>query len=167
MQIIFKLILIGLVVFLGVAGFKYLKSDKLPWLGNKEATKTETGNGVYIEENALVINDHQPGDTITAATILLTKPGYLVVHELENGAPGKIIGSSKLLPSGESQNISVKLTRAGKDGESFFGMLHFEGDDNSTFDAAKDKPVPSKLEGPIMSLFTMTTDAAPATDVTL
>lgn len=113
---------------------------------------------MYAEENAVMVPEQRPGTTITG-TILLAAPGYLVIHEDNNGAPGAIIGSSSLLPAGESGNVTVTLSRASKEGEKLHAMLHAEKGGNTTFSAAEDTPVPSTLGGPIMGFFDIAADA--------
>lgn len=71
------------------------------------------------------------------------RAGYVAIHESSaTGSPGAVIGSSGYLAAGSvNSNLKVTLTRALKDGEKVWAMLHTEDNGNQTYDgAAVDKP---------------------------
>lgn len=108
----------------------------------------------------VVVSEQRPGRTVTGSIIVLAAPGYLVIHEDNNGDAGAILGSSALLKAGENTDVNVTLSRAAKDGETLHAMLHFEKGGNTTFAAAEDTPVPSSLGGPISGWFLITAEAS-------
>jgi hypothetical protein len=110
--------------------------------------------------------EQKPGRSVTGSIVYLAAPGYLVIHEDNNGEPGAILGSSALLPAGESTGIQVALSRESKDGETLHAMLHFEKGGNATF-ATEDTPVPSRLGGPISGWFEISSEAATDTPIVI
>lgn len=69
----------------------------------------------------------------------LTQDGFLVVHQDQDGSPGKIIGSSRFLPAGfyEDVLISVKSLDFGKN--KLQVMIHTDNGDQE-FEPAVDLP---------------------------
>lgn len=130
--------------------------------GPKEEASTDTSNvsGIPAEENMVVVSEQKPGASIRGSLIVLAAPGYLVIHEDNNGEPGAILGASALLPAGENSNVTVTLSRATRDGETLHAMLHFEKGGNTAFSAAEDTPVPSRLGGPISGWFEVSSEAS-------
>ena len=120
---------------------------------------TNMVSGMRAEENAVVVMEQKPGNTVLGSMVYLAAPGYLVIHEDKNGEPGAILGTSALLQAGENTNIPVTLSRASRDGETLHAMLHTDADSNGSFDASIDPPVQSRLGGPIHGWFEITSSA--------
>ena len=120
---------------------------------------TNTVSGMLAEENAVVVMEQKPGNTVLGSMVYLAAPGFLVIHEDTNGQPGAILGASTLLQAGESSNITVSLSRATQDGERLHAMLHADTDGNGTF-SASDVPVQSRLGGPLEGWFEITSSAS-------
>lgn len=119
----------------------------------------DTSSAMLAEENAVVVVEQRPGSTATASAVVLASPGFLVIHEDNNGAPGAILGASTVLSAGESKNVEVTLSRATRDGERLHAMLHSDADANGTFNASADTPVQSTLGGPISGWFEVSSSA--------
>jgi len=99
--------------------------------------------------------------------VYLENPGFVVIHEDSAGTPGKILGASSLVPAGETKNVPIALSRATKDGEIIYVMLHLD-DGDGKFDAAKDKPALDSVSGePVMMVVMVSKDAAEAGEVSL
>ena len=159
---------LGIIVLLVVAYFVLAPNPAAAPaqpLGIEQPTDT-TSTSMRAEENMVVVMEQKPGNSIRGM-VHLAAPGYLVIHEDDNGEPGAIIGSSSLLPAGDTDGIIVPLSRATKDGEILHAMLHFEKGANARFTAAEDTPVPSALGGPISGWFHIADDAPDVTPVTL
>jgi len=77
--------------------------DRAPGLTEPVST------ALYAEENALITCEQRPGNSVVIYKALLSKPGYVVVHTLENGS---IPDSFKLLVAAESGNISLWHSQA-------------------------------------------------------
>lgn len=126
----------------------------------EEMNTDSNTSAMRAEENMVVVSEQRPGNTVTGSVIHLAAPGYLVIHEDDNGEPGAILGASALLPAGENTDVKVMLARISKDGETLHAMLHFEKGGNTTFAAAEDTPVPSTLGSPISGWFEISKDAS-------
>ncbi|MBI4094096.1 hypothetical protein HY417_03980 [Candidatus Kaiserbacteria bacterium] len=120
----------------------------------------ETTSGMRAEENAVVVMEQKPGSNITASSVFLASPGFLVIHEDVGGAPGAILGASALLQAGESTSVDVVLNRATRDHERLHAMLHSDVDGSGSFAASTDTPVQSSLGGPISGWFEVSLSAS-------
>ncbi len=157
----------GIVIILAVAGY-FLYANSAPQTKSEVNTNIDesTSAGMRAEENMVVVSEQRPGNIVTGSLMYLAAPGYLVIHEDNNGEPGAIIGSSAQIDAGESTDVKVTLSRSSKDGEILHAMLHFEKGGNSAFSAAEDTPVPSVLGGSIHGWFEVSVDASVDVPVT-
>jgi len=89
--------------------------------------------------------------TVTVAEVASPGPGWVVVHEDDDGAPGKVIGKI-LVGSGHSEGVAVPLERDIESGEVLFAMLHYDRGSIGEFDDA-DIPVVDAQGDPVMSQF--------------
>src|SRR3989344_4402602 len=133
------IVLVLTVVVLGGGIYYFLGGDPSDDLGNgpEEGASMDTSNvsGMHAEENMMIVSEQKPGASIRGSLIVLAAPGYLVIHEDKDGAPGVILGASALLPAGENSNVPVTLSRASRDGETLHAMLHFEKGEDLPTDA--------------------------------
>lgn len=163
------ILLIVLLLVVVAGGAYYLSS------ANMEPVQVTVNNGdnntdsaaMRAEDNAIVVNEQQPGNTAKASLAYLAAPGFVVIHADNNGQPGAILGASALLQAGENTNITIPLSRASKDGETLHAMLHTDTDANSVFSAASDLPVQSILGGPIHGWFEISTSASTDTPISI
>lgn len=122
-----KLWIIGIIIVLVVAG---------GYLALRSSDTTGDEPAVTQLVNELVINDQNPDSVaVLVAQASLNTPGYVVIHDNNNGQPGKIIGVSKLLIADDYTNISVIAPL--KPGSTYFGMLHAD-DGNGLYDVKAD-----------------------------
>ncbi len=128
--------------------------------GANEPVQTDTSSGMRAEENMIVIQEQRPGNTVTASQVHFAEPGFIVIHEDVDGAPGTIIGSSSLLPAGESSQIKITLTKSVADGAKLHAMLHSDTDNSGTFSASSDREVQSRLGGAIDGWFDVSSNAS-------
>jgi hypothetical protein len=151
--------IIALVIVIVVGGGVY-------WFMNMEkpmdqaAAPTDTSNAMRIEENMIIVNEQKPGNSVTIAQVHLAAPGFVVIHEDKDGAAGEILGSSTLLPSGDSGQIVVSLSKSLSDATKLHAMLHNDTNGDGKFDSSVDMPVPSQLGGPIDGLFEISAQAS-------
>ncbi len=142
---------VGLLVVLGL-GY-YLIKGRTPAPATTEVTTEETAV-VPEEKNLVVVSDYTVGKTVTVARVLLENPGYVIIHEDNQGNPGAIIGTSALLPAGESLDVVVNLIRASKDGEVLYAMLHTD-DGDGKFNATVDVPLTDSSGNPVTMNYTV------------
>ncbi|HXK39710.1 MAG TPA: hypothetical protein VJ837_02675 [Candidatus Paceibacterota bacterium] len=139
--------------------------------GEDDATEPDssgTSNLFQAENNAIVVFEQPAGaPTVTASSVFLATPGFVVVHEDASGTPGAILGVSSVLEIGESINVQVPLSRPMRDGERLYAMLHADVDGDFVFNAATDAPIQSALGGSIMMIFEASSDAPTNTPATI
>ncbi len=132
--------------------------------GSKEEPgPASNSSGLIISNSAIYVAEQTPGTNVSVSIVRLEKPGFVIIHEDAAGAPGKILGVSDLLPAGETENLPpIMLSRATTDEETIYAMLHFDNGDGQ-FDAADDKPALDSVDGaPMMTIVTVSKDAAEA-----
>ena len=155
-------VLIVLALLLAGAGVYYfytLTQLTVPAQGKPNVLNPAPSAEMRVEPNAVMVFEELPGKRVVG-TLFLEAPGYLVIHEDDNGAHGAIIGSSSLLQAGENADVEVMVNRDMREGETLHAMLHVEKSNNTTFSAAEDIPVESKLGGAIYGIFDITSDAS-------
>jgi len=75
------------------------------------------------------------GKTIKIDQAIFTgTKGWVGIHADAGGAPGPVIGVSKLLDAGTSSNITVTLDKPLTATAKVFPMLHLEDNNNTTYD---------------------------------
>ncbi len=99
--------------------------------------------------------DNQPaGSRVLIRAAALAQPGWIAVHEDNNGTPGKILGAARV-DAGEYANGSVDLLRPTESGKAYYAMVH--GDDgDKQFDHTKDLPVTDQSGNPVTVRFSTT-----------
>jgi hypothetical protein len=159
--IILIVIIIGAILY-SQSGTAPENQNLNPVPNNNTGTSSDSSNQAQAENN-LMVADQKPGNTVTIPASVLSQGGYIVIHENNNGAPGKVIGVSAYLNPGENNNVSIKLSRASKNNEQLFAMLH--GDNgNKIFDESDDMPI-KKDDIPVLMKFNIDKDT-PAFDQT-
>lgn len=91
---------------------------------------------------------------VSVGTVTAEKDGYLVVHRTDftGTLPGAVIGHAPI-KAGQNAEVSVPLTEQPEAGAKLIVMLHAEGNNDTTFDAA-DKPVTAG-RGPVQQIVTV------------
>ncbi len=155
-------IIVLLIASIGLIGtYLWNSTDTPEVVGSDTDTMNEnTTAGMRAEENMVAVMEQRPGTSITGSLVYLAAPGFLVVHEDNNGAPGVILGASALLWTGESSQVQVALSRATRDGETLHAMLHSDSNNSGSFESSADMPVPSRLGGPISGWFEISSKAS-------
>lgn len=108
--------------------------------------------------NAIYVAEQWPGKELVINIVNIASPGYVVIHESNDGKPGAIIGNSALIETAEVKNIKVTLKRAAKDGEELIAMLHTEKG-VAGFDPTADLPVLDIDGNPIHAIFQVDANA--------
>lgn len=149
---VISLVIVIIAVGIG-AMFLFLRETKEPGLDGSPA-------GFIVGENAIYVAEQAPSKTVSVAVVRLEKPGFVVIHEDTNAAPGKILGASSLLMADETEDsLQIALSRSTVDGETVYVMLHLD-DGDKVFDPTKDKPALDRIGGePVMMIVTISRDA--------
>lgn len=114
-------------------------------------TTTDDTTPLLVGPSAIDLNNQQPGQTVEVKTLLMEEPGFVVIHESQNGIPGKIIGESSLLDKDDTET-TITLDRTTVDGEGLIAMLH-KDNGNGTFDENEDMPVKDNQGEDVMMEF--------------
>lgn len=151
-----KGLIIGIivVVIVGVFVWRYFSSKTGP---NEQINGNQNEQVAGIEDSIFVANQ-RPGRFINVGRAALSKRGYVVIHQEEEGAPGAIIGFGNLLSAGESRNISVTLNRNSVSGEGLYAMIHWDNN-NGTFNPAEDAAATDKNGNAVMIKFMISESA--------
>jgi len=85
-----------------------------------------------VQQNIVETTSNTPGDSVTIPRVVLSEPGFIMIHESDLGRTGTIVMTGEYLPAGESTNIIVDGITT-KSGEKYFAMLHVD-DGNGSYD---------------------------------
>lgn len=74
------------------------------------------------------------GDTVTIPSVLIDKPGFVVIHEVLDGAP--VVPASighAYLEAGTSENVEITADYPLSDGADYIAMLHYDTDGDGVY----------------------------------
>lgn len=144
-------VVIGLLV-LGVGGYFLLRGGyKTPQTTTGQSQSTGAVTSTPVSEDSVSVNDQQPGESITVASVEFVDSGYVVIHEDKGGTPGSVIGNSDLL-SGKG-NVVISLSRQSVDGEVLYAMLHKDDGDEVYEFPGDDTPLKDESGKVVLSKF--------------
>lgn len=125
-------------------------------------------SSMRIGEYAIYAPDQKAGETVLIPLVALGKPGFVAVYSSRNNSPDQRLGVSELLPEGESEMVSVILTRPSRDSETLHALL-FVDDGDTLFDAAEGKDLPARdgMENDVMMDFVIDNNAAPPPQIAI
>ena len=127
------------VVIIGIFVWRYFSSKTAV---NDQAGGEQNGQVVNLVDSIFMVNQ-KPGRFVNVGKAVLSKKGYVAIHQEEEGKAGAVIGYSNLLNLGESKNFSVTLNRKSVVGESLYAMVHWDNS-NGTFNPSDDVPAVDK-----------------------
>lgn len=100
------------------------------------ADNVETPGIAAGDQNMLVVNDQDPDAVaVLVDTASVREPAFIVIHEDNNGRPGTMAGTSRLLTPGMHRNVTVIMQL--KPGAMYHAMFHAD-DGNGLFDHMTD-----------------------------
>ena len=122
-----------LVLSLGVislAGCSRLtQSQSIDITGDQMAeTSEEIANPEPTSADTLVVTEINSGTEVVVSEVSLSKTGFVVVVEDDNGIPGEVIGQSLLMVEGVVNGLQIKLDRRIQDEVIYVQMYHDDGD---------------------------------------
>jgi hypothetical protein len=116
-------------------------------LAQEAMSNTINTDGVMVE-----------GDTATIPSVSIDRDGYLVIHATLDGQP--VVPASighTAIEAGEHSNVAVSIDYPFAEGENYIAMLHYETNDNTTYDfgeGSTDVDTPVVVDGsPVVSSF--------------
>lgn len=143
-------VIVLLVLMLLVRGRQKPVSDQM-----SQTDTPGTSEAMLSSTNYVLVSDFAEGKTVNVSSVLLDKPGYVVIHEDDGGTPGDVIGKSLLIPSGETQNIAIELDRNGVKGEMLYAMIHIDDGDGQYQFPGSDIPLQDESGYIGMMIFTV------------
>lgn len=82
-----------------------------------------------IGEVPVYAADQRPDSFVNINFATLTKAGFVVIQENGDGKPGEIIGNSRMLSAGTTENIMISVVRPTVHGESLFAVIYEDSGD--------------------------------------
>ncbi len=117
---------------------------------------------INIEDQTLPEDE---ADAVEIDSYTIDDDGFAVIHEDDDGQPGAIIGYTDLLEEGSGSDVVADLNRDAEDGETLWGMLHYDATDAGLFeDPADQPPVLDDDEQPVVDDFEVSVDDEPQPD---
>src|SRR3989338_264490 len=122
---------------------------------------SEEASGLRIGSNAIYVPDQLPGKEVVIGFVSLEAEGFVAVYEAVDEKPGTLVGSSGLLPAGETGNNipPISLVREMVHGETFIAAL-YRDNGNGVFDPAQDAPITDEDGESFAMQFMIDRDAA-------
>lgn len=100
--------------------------------------------------NAIEVNDQPAGNNVEITMATLSKAGWVVIHEDDNGAAGKVLGARRYEPG--IYSADVELLRPTESGKMYYAMLHID-DGDKEFNLGKDAPIKGENGAVVMDSF--------------
>ncbi|MDW7732690.1 MAG: hypothetical protein SCH66_09725 [Methanolobus sp.] len=102
-----------------------------------EVTITDSndeGNASVNNESTVTFEDQtSDGNSVVVATAFLPEGGYVVIHEVSDGAAGPVVGNSEYLEPGEHSLIDVELDEPLDSDQELIAMNHID-DGNEVYE---------------------------------
>lgn len=147
----------GILLLLGILGpHGAVQFPSAPTGGGAAKETAGTGLSGVGGGNALSVAQ-AAGNSVTIASVVLEKKGFIVIHEKDGENLGKIIGASALLQAGESNNVAIALREPLQDGKIYLAVLVVDNGDGRYMPGA-DRPVMSTTDtngGPFKAEFSV------------
>lgn len=77
---------------------------------------------VFVDGDAVVVNDQPAGPIVEVTMLTLSKPGWVAVYEDNNGTPGNVLGAARFEEGIHLGEIS--LLRSTEPGKIYYLILH-------------------------------------------
>jgi hypothetical protein len=120
--------------------------------GIASSTATEEGvGGVTGTGPGIIVDDQNPGHLVVVSQVSLTKPGWVVIHDDNNGVPGNILGA-RLFDKGKNSGI-VELLRALQNGKTYLAVIHEDDGNQHVFSVKTDLPLKDASGTIVMTKF--------------
>ena len=125
-----------------------------------DPSKVNVESPVVKGSNAIYVTDQPPAPYIVINEVLLSKKGYVVIYEDNQGKLGNIIGNTKIMAEGRSKNVIAGLIRPTIESEALFAILSEDSGDG-IFSPGIDIPIKDE-EGNVVSVRFSIDQNAPA-----
>ena len=130
------MMIVGAIIIIAIIAFVFISQNNKTQQSTQVAASpaAEEVMEEKMEKDSSIEAIAQPADSsVTVDSASFVAPGYIVIHEQVDGAPGPVIGSSALYEAGSFQDVSVALDRESVSGETLYAMLH-DDDGNAEYE---------------------------------
>lgn len=121
--------LVVIVILISAAAYFFYQNSSNSLYETPSSGGTESSDSVDLVE----VESNVAGSSVTIPRVVLSKPGFIMIHESYNGRAGSIVMTGDFLPEGESTEVVVQTGKTTEVGEKYFAMLH-EDNGNGTYD---------------------------------
>lgn len=106
------------------------------------------------------------GATVTIPSVLIDKPGFVVLHAVLDGNP--VVPASighAYVEAGETMNVEITADYALAEGEDYIAMLHYDTDEDGEYSFGEgmtdvDTPALNAEDAPYVKMFTAAAPSA-------
>lgn len=130
-------------------------------------TQTSPAAQTQVLSNTVSASNQPAGQSVKIDSVSLKEAGYVVIHEEAEGKPAKVIGNSSALQAGTYSNLVVNLTRASKDGENLYPMLHSDDGDGTYGFPDEDLPIKDEQGNIVIAKLTVGGASSQTSGVTI
>lgn len=152
-----KMVIVATLAFILGFGLAWLilsqKGGSVAVNGQSTTTPSQSELSTTTGANFVQVPNQAEGVSVEVPQVKLDRLGWVVIHEDDNGAPGRILGA-QLYDAGTSSG-SVDLLRGTIAGNKYYAMLHEDNGDRA-FDPKKDTPILGADGNPVMTSFMAT-----------
>jgi len=152
-----KTIIIATLAFIVGFGLAWLISTNKAGYGITSGTGVDAINQASTTANFVSVKDQNSGVTVALEQVQLEKLGWVVIHDEDNGAPGRILGA-QLFDAGSWTDGTVDLLRGTLSGKMYYAMLHSDNGDHA-FDPKSDTPILGEDGKSVMAKFSTMPDS--------
>jgi len=147
------------VLLLIVAAIAVASIFLVPRIGGRSGSSDDSA-GLFIGGNAIYVAEQNVDKKVLVSLVRLKRNGFVVIREDAGKAPGAVLGTSDLLPAGETRDLPpIVLSRVMIEGETLYAALYFD-DGDGVFELSKDAPALDAAGGePTMTIFTVSRNA--------
>ena len=126
----------------------------------KEGELAAVGDKLFFAKDpTITVKDQTAGYKVEVASISIGQDLWLVVHDDQNGAPGKIMGAQRFRTEQKPASGAVDLLRNTVAGGKYYAVFHMD-DGDATFDATKDLLYKTEKGDMVTASFMATASAA-------
>lgn len=107
-------------------------------VGNQNNTGTETSRPTPTPTNSVALYPAENGNFARVRTTTLTRPGYVVVYQVNSNSDVKVVGNSALLAAGTHSDLNIQLQSPVVSNQTIVAVLHVDNGDGEFMDDSSD-----------------------------
>ncbi|MES2436978.1 MAG: hypothetical protein V4519_03110 [Patescibacteria group bacterium] len=142
----------GLIV--GFGGYWLVAQQQGDIIDRTEQSNTTASTTALVMQgdNGVAVSNQAAGKTVKIDNVVLKNPGWVAIHDNNNGVPGRILGA-QVFDFGKSSG-TVELLRATVASTSYIAVLHNDDGNYKNFNLRTDLPLKDNAGAMVMTTFT-------------